>query len=160
MLEDSPSIHFSTAWRQNSAIISFRWGVPSWCPPLSPGPAKYSDFVGFSKHVVFTYKVVLFCILKFQCFQVKFCESSSIRRSPGWRPAAGPTGLGGRACLRPGTRSPWRLAPWGGGFVVSGKSLPVDCTLPWPSCYRGLLLNGKGGRSELGDDPYTFSNSQ
>ena len=60
MLEGSPSIHFSTAWRQNSAIISFRWEVPSLCPPLSPGPLKYSDFVGFSKPVVFTYKVVFF----------------------------------------------------------------------------------------------------
>ena len=44
--------------------------------PLSPGPLKYSQFWGFSKLVIFTYKFTLsvFCNLKhFGCFESCEC---------------------------------------------------------------------------------------
>ena len=44
--------------------------------PLSPGPLKYSQFWGFSKLVIFTYKFTLsvFCNLKhFSCFESCEC---------------------------------------------------------------------------------------
>lgn len=111
--------------------------------------------MGFSKNVIFTYKVVLFCILKLQCFWFKFCEGSLMKRPPedgGRQPdrlswAGLPAAVGGA-----GSQDTHSLQ-W--GFRGFGRISSVDGTLPWPSCFRGILLQGKGGGSEFGNDPFT-----